>query len=110
MSVLTTAMCTSFKSELATAKHNFTTTTGSIYGMLLIKVGASRTFDQTQTNVGNPPGPTGTPGTTLIGTDEVTGTGYTTGGFLWTAAQNTTPSTSGTTAFWSWSVNPSWTT
>jgi len=42
--------------------------------------------------------------------DEVAnGSGYTTGGFTWTSAQNVTPQTSGTTAFWQWSVNPSWT-
>jgi hypothetical protein len=42
--------------------------------------------------------------------DEVpSGGGYTTGGFAWTAAQNITPATSGTGAYWQWSVNPSWT-
>lgn len=41
--------------------------------------------------------------------DEVSGAGYTTGGFAWTAAQNITPATSGTGAFWQWSVNPNWT-
>lgn len=41
--------------------------------------------------------------------DEVSGSGYTAGGFAWTAAQNITPATSGTGAFWQWSVNPSWT-
>ena len=42
--------------------------------------------------------------------DEVAnGSGYTTGGFSWTAAQNITPATSGTGAYWQWSVNPSWT-
>jgi hypothetical protein len=45
-----------------------------------------------------------------MGTDEVAnGSGYTTGGFAWTAAQNITPATSGTQAYWSWSANPSWT-
>ena len=44
-----------------------------------------------------------------LGADEVTGAGYTAGGFAWTAAQNITPATSGTSAFWQWSVNPSWT-
>lgn len=42
-----------------------------------------------------------------LGADEVTGTGYTAGGQA--LATNITPQTSGTTAFWSWSVNPSWT-
>ena len=61
--------------------------------------------------------PTGTYGaattnySTLTGnSDEVaSGGGYTTGGFAWTAAQNITPATSGTGAYWQWSVNPSWT-
>lgn len=45
-----------------------------------------------------------------LGADEVaSGGGYTTGGFAWTAAQNITPATSGTGAFWQWSVNPNWT-
>lgn len=42
-----------------------------------------------------------------LGADEVTGTGYSAGGQA--LAVNITPQTSGTTAFWSWSVNPSWT-
>lgn len=42
-----------------------------------------------------------------LGADEVSGTGYTAGGQA--LATNITPQTSGTTAFWSWSVNPSWT-
>lgn len=41
-----------------------------------------------------------------LGADEVSGAGYTAGGQALSA--NITPQTSGTTAFWSWSVNPSW--
>jgi hypothetical protein len=41
--------------------------------------------------------------------DEVTGAGYTAGGFAWTPAQNIAPATSGTGAFWQWNVNPNWT-
>lgn len=41
--------------------------------------------------------------------DESSGTGYTGGGFAWTAAQNITPANNGSVAFWSPSVNPSWT-
>lgn len=39
--------------------------------------------------------------------DEVSGTGYTAGGQALSA--NITPATSGTQAFWQWTVNPSWT-
>lgn len=42
-----------------------------------------------------------------LGADEVSGTGYSAGGQA--LATNVTPSISGTTSFWSWSVNPSWT-
>jgi hypothetical protein len=97
----TTAMTTSFKVELATATHNFTTTTGNVFAVALGKVGAARTYDASTTNLSQLQTAT---------TDEVaSGGGYTTNGFLWTAAQNTTPTSTGTTAFWSWSVNPNWT-
>jgi hypothetical protein len=97
----TTAMTTSFKVELATATHNFTTSTGNVFGVALGKVAAARTYDATTVNLA---------ALQTATTDEVaSGGGYTTNGFLWTAAQNTTPTSTGTTAFWSWSVNPSWT-
>jgi hypothetical protein len=97
----TTAMCTSFKVELATATHNFTTTSGNVFAVALGKVGAARTYGAATVNLTD---------LNTATTDEVaSGGGYTTNGFLWTAAQNTTPSSSGTTAFWSWSVNPNWT-
>jgi len=106
----TTAMCTSFKGELPQALHNFTTTSGNVFKMGLFKAAASvtGTWNATATNAGTPG--TSAPSTSNVGTDDLSGTGYTAGGFAWTAAQNTTPSTSGTGAFWSWSVNPSWTT
>ncbi len=100
MAGTTTAMCTSFKVELATATHNFTTTSGNVFKIALVKVSPTGTYDATTTNYSNLTG----------NSDEVgSGGGYTTGGFAWTAAQNTTPTSTGTTAFWSWSVNPSWT-
>lgn len=100
MAGVTTAVPTSFKTELPQAMHNFTITTGHVFKMALIKVGPAGTYDATTTNY-----------STLTGnSDEVSsGGGYTTGGFAWTAAQNITPAATGTTAFWSWSVNPSWT-
>lgn len=96
----TTAMPTSFKAELPQALHNFTTTTGNVFKVALGKVGVAGTYGAATTNYSDLTG----------NSDEVSsGGGYTTGGFAWTAAQNTTPSSSGTTAFWSWSTNPSWT-
>jgi hypothetical protein len=96
---ITTAMPTSFKSEVLQAIHNFTTTTGHVFKMALAIATVVGTYGAATTNYSNLTG----------NSDEVSGTGYTAGGFAWTAAQNITPSTSGTTAFTSWSVNPSWT-
>lgn len=92
----TTAMCTSFKSEVAQALHDFTASTGDAFKMALIKVGPAGTYGAASTNYSDITG----------NSDEVSGTGYTAGG---TALTNVTPSTSGTTAFWSFSPNPSWT-
>lgn len=100
MAGFTTAFPTSFKGELPQAIHNFTTTTGDVFKVALGKVGPAGTYGAATTNYSDLTG----------NSDEVSsGGGYTTGGFAFTAAQNTTPSTSGTTAFWSWSVNPNWT-
>ena len=41
--------------------------------------------------------------------DEVSGTGYTAGGFVWAAGAMTTPAASGTQAYCQPSTNPSWT-
>lgn len=95
----TTAFPTSLKGELPQAMHNFTTTTGNVFKVALIKVSMAGTYGAGSTNYSNITG----------NSDEVTGTGYTAGGYAWTAGENTTPATSGTGAFWSWSVNPSWT-
>ena len=51
---------------------------GDIFVILLIKVSPARTFDGTQTTVGTPG--SGTPSTSNVGTDETSGSGYTTGG------------------------------
>ncbi len=100
MGSITTAFPTSFKGELPQAIHNFTATSGNIFKSALIIATPAGTYGAATTNY-----------STITGnSDEVSGTGYTVGGFAWTAAQNITPSTSGTGAFWSWSVNPSWTT
>ncbi len=100
MGSITTAVPTTEKLELATATHNFTTTTGNVFKLALIIPSPAGTYGAATTNYSDLTG----------NSDEVAnGNGYTTGGFAWTAAQNITPQTSGTTSFWQWSVNPSWT-
>lgn len=99
MSGITTAMPTSFKGELPQALHNFVATTGHVFKMALIKPSPTGTYGAASVNYSDITG----------NSDEVSGTGYSAGGFAWTAAQNITPATSGTGAFWSWSINPSWT-
>lgn len=83
------------------------TFTGDIMKMLLIKVSPARTFDHTQTNVGTPG--TGTPSATNVGTDETSGTGYTSGGLALTNVSPSLPGNPTTTATVSFSPNPSWT-
>lgn len=100
-----TAMATSFKGELMQALHNFTVSTGNVFKMALIKVSPSLTYAGTQTNAGTPG--TGTPTTANLGTDEVSGTGYTAGGLAMT---NVTPVIVSGTAVATFSPNPSWTT
>jgi hypothetical protein len=72
-------MCTSFKQELMTATHDFTTTTGNTFKIALYDNNASFTAATTA----------------YTATNEVTGTGYTATGETLT---NVTPTTSGTTA------------
>ncbi len=100
MGSITTAFPTSEKLELATATHNFTATTGAVFKVALIIPSPAGTYGAASTNYSDITG----------NSDEVpNGSGYTTGGFAFTAAQNITPQTSGTTSYWQWSVNPSWT-
>lgn len=100
MGTYTTAFPTSAKAELAQAIHNYTTTSGNVFKCALGIPSPSGTYGAATTNYSNLTG----------NSDEVAnGNGYSTGGFAWTAAQNVTPQTSGTTAYWQWSVNPSWT-
>lgn len=73
-------MCTSFKSELLQAVHNFTNGTGDTFKLALYTNSASFTAATTA----------------YTATNEVVGTGYTAGGGTLT---NVTPSSSGTTAF-----------
>ena len=72
-------MCTSFKKEILTATHNFTTSTGSTFKLALYDNNASFTAATTA----------------YTATNEISGTGYSAGGGTLT---NVTPTTSGTTA------------
>ena len=73
-------MCTSFKSELMTATHDFTASTGNTFKLALYDNSASFTAATTAYTV----------------TNEISGTGYSAGGGTLT---NVSPTTSGTTAF-----------
>jgi hypothetical protein len=73
-------MCTSFKTELLQAVHNFTNGTGDTFKLALYTNSASFTAATTA----------------YTATNEVVGTGYTAGGGTLT---NVTPTSSGTTAF-----------
>lgn len=84
------SMCTSFKTELMTATHNFTASTGDTFKIALYT--SSATLDATTT--------------AYTTSNEVTGTGYTAGGNTLT---NVTPTSSGTTAFTDF-ADTTWTT
>lgn len=74
------ALCTSFKVELMTGTHNFTTSTGNTFKLALYT--SSATLGATTT--------------AYSATNEASGTNYTAGG---SALTNVTPTSSGTTAF-----------
>ncbi len=102
MAGITSCMVNSFRQEILVATHNFTATTGNVFKVPLFKAQASLTgtYDKTTTNYSSMTG----------NSDELAnGNGYTTGGFAWTAAQNTTPSVTNSVAIATWSTNPSWT-
>jgi len=75
-------MCTSFKAEVAQALHNFTTGTGNVFKLALYVATADLGADTT----------------IYTATGEASGTNYTAGGIVLT---NITPTTSGTTGYWS---------
>jgi hypothetical protein len=72
---ITNERATSFLAELAAGIHAPTDT----YKCALIKTGHAGTYNHAVTNVGTPG--TGAPSTSNLGTDEVSGAGYTAGGF-----------------------------
>ena len=82
------AMCTSFKSEILTATHNFGTA----------PIRAATTADTFKAALYLASGAQGAATTAYSSTNEVTGTNYTAGGVTVTNA--TAPTTSGTTAYW----------
>ena len=77
-------MCTSFKAEVAQGLHNFTTGTGNVFKLALYVATANLGADTTEYNVLTP--------------GQASGTNYTAGGI---ALTNITPTTSGTTGYWS---------
>ena len=91
-------MCGSYKAELMQALHNHTITTGNVFKCALLIASPVGTYGASTANY------------SALTTDEVAnGSGYTTAGFAWTAAQNITPLNTAGQAYTSWSVNPSWT-
>jgi hypothetical protein len=84
----TQAMCTSFKSEILTATHNFGTA----------PIRAATTADTFKAALYVTTATLGAATTAYTVTGEVSGTGYTPGGV--TVANSTAPTTSGTTAYW----------
>lgn len=72
---------------------------GDQFAMALIKVSPTGVYGSGTTNYTN------------IGSnsDEVTGTGYSAGGYQWPLTSNIGPALSNNVAIWSWSSNPSWT-
>ena len=95
---ITTALVTSFKVELLTATHNFTNGQDA-FKMGLFKANAAivGTYGVNTTNYSDVTG---------NGDEIPNGAGYTTGGV---ALANTTPISSGTTAFTTPSANAQWT-
>lgn len=83
---ITQALCTSFKTQLMTATHDFTNSTGDTFNLALFRAQASivGTFGAGTTNYSD------------MGADEASGTGYSAGG---SALTNVTPTSSGTTAY-----------
>lgn len=94
----TTAMCTSFKVEILKAQHNFLLTGGNTFKMALIKSGMAGTYGAASTNYSNITG----------NSDEPANSGtYSAGGATLTRVD---PTSSGTTAYTTFSSPVTWTT
>lgn len=95
----TTAICNSFKQELlGMATH----VSSDVFKIALIKVAPSTTFGASTTNVGTPG--SGASSQSNLGTDEASGTGYTSGGATLTGLSATLQSTTGVLDF----ANATW--
>jgi len=104
-SVDSASQVTVSKAHTGTVTSGTISFTGDVFKGALIKASPSRTFDAATTNIGTPG--TGTPSASNLGTDETSGTGYTSGGATLT---NVSPTLSGSTALIDFSPDPSWTT
>jgi len=102
-SVDSASQVTVSKAHTGTVTTGTISFTGDVFKALLIKVTPSGTYNNTLTNVGTPG--TGAPSTSNVGTDEVSGTAYTTGGVT---LVNIAPLLSTNTACTQFNVNPSW--
>ena len=92
---ISTAMCTSFKSELLSALHDFDDPGGNTFKIGLFKQTVTGTYDATTTNYSNVTG----------NSDENAGTGYTAGG---ATLDSVSPTTSGTTAYVDFDPDTTW--
>jgi len=102
----TTCITDKFKTDALNGVHNFAGGSPKTYKFLLIKPAPAGAYDKTLQNVGTPGPGGGTPSVTNVGTDEASGTGYTSGGATMGAA---TVSLQTDTATVDFSGNPSWT-
>ena len=75
------------------------TINGDTFAFALIKNACTGTYGAASTNYSNITG----------NSDEVSGTGYVAGGYVWANNSPTGPTTSGTTAYASFGANPTWT-
>jgi len=101
MGGFTTAFPNSLKGELPQAIQDFSLG-GDQFKVALGIAAPAGTYDNDTFNYSQ----------LVAASDELpNGSGYTTGGFAFTAAQNITPITDNITniAYWQWSVNPQWT-
>lgn len=99
---------TSFLLSIATTTSLTGTTLtigGDVFKIALVRTTPTGTYDGNVTNVGTPG--SGSPTTANLGTDETSGTGYSSGGVTLT---NVTPSLQSGVATTQFSPNPSWTT
>jgi hypothetical protein len=94
----TASTATIYPAATGTHTAQSLTANGDLFNVALIKATPTGVYGAASTNYSQLTG----------ASDEASGTGYTAGGQA--LATNQTPTTSGTTAYWSWSVSPSWTT